>query len=322
MNKTLIICGPTATGKTGFGLKVAHKFSGEIVSADSRQVYEGMDIVTGKDIPYNLKPKTSNLKWRDRYLKYYEVGGIKVWLYDLVNPDEPFNVAFWKECTDLVITDIRQRGKLPVIVGGTGLFIKSLTGSLPLISVPSDPQLRQRLSDKSPGYLFNYLNKLDSIRAAAMNSSDRSNPRRLIRAIEISLNHFPPSLWLREGAGGEFDRNSILNIGLTAPRTRLYRLVDARVESRLAQGAAEEAAGLLKKFGSDLPSLAGSGYALFLSPEDLVTKWKYKEHADVRGQLTWFSKQPNIRRFNISIPDWQIPALKLIRVWYNKKTRH
>ena len=320
--KVLIICGPTATGKTRFGLQMAKKFKGEIVSADSRQVYVGMDIVTGKDLPSNLKSQISNLKWRDRNLGFYEIGGIKVWLYDVVSPNEPFNVAFWKECADIVIADIRSRDSLPVVVGGTGLYLKSLTHSLSQISVPPHQILRTQLAAKSAKYLFNYLNKLDPNRASRLNSSDRANPRRLIRAIEIALssNQPPPSLLaktraegenLREGRGGSY-----LTIGLTAPRAELYRRVDLRVDDRLRQGAEAECQRLVSKYGWDLPSFTASGYRALRSSEP-KTIWSNLEHAYIRRQLTWFTHKPDVRWFDITASRWQSRAQELISSWYN-----
>lgn len=296
MTKILIICGPTATGKTKFGLNLARKFEGEIISADSRQVYVGRNIIYGKDLPANLKPQTSNLKWRDRYLKYYEVEGIKIWLYDVVSSNEPFNIAFWKECADLVIVDILERKKLPVVIGGTGLYLKSLSQSLSQISVPTNLLLRNKLANKSPKYLFNYLNKIDSTRAASLNSSDRKNPRRLFRAIEISLYLSPPSTKLGEGGrGGEI--SDFLLIGLTAPRDILYKLVDQRVADRIAAGAKRED-----------PSLAGD-----------PSGWKSSEHAIVRHQLTWFKKQPGTIWFDVSTPTWDTAAIQLVQNWYNNR---
>jgi len=279
-NKILILCGPTATGKTGFGIKVAKKFDGEIISADSRQVYTGKNLIHGKDLPANIKYQQSNIKWRNRYLKFYVVDGVKVWLYDIVNPGEDFSVAYWKECADLVIADTLSRGKLPIIVGGTGLYIKSLTQNLSQITVPRNENLRNQLQNKSVKYLFNYLNSLDSIRATQMNLSDRQNPRRLIRAIEISLakEELRPSLKLREGVGVSY-----CQIGLTTGRGKLYDLVNRRISDRISAGAASEDAGL-----ADSPA-----------------RWQGLEHGIVRHQLTWFKKQSGITWFDITRPGWQ-----------------
>lgn len=288
MNKILVICGPTATGKTKFGLKIAQKFDGEIISADSRQVYTGKNLVHGKDLPPNLKPQVSSLTWRGRDLKFYEVAGVKIWLYDVLEPGQTFNVSFWKECADLVIGDILKRNKLPIVVGGSGLYLKSLTLSLSQISVPSHPILRFKLAEKSVKYLFNYLNKIDSFKAASLNVSDRNNPRRLLRAIEISLN---PSTTNSKPTSYE-----ILQIGLTASRSLLYQRIDRRVLERIAQGASKE------------DSILAANPA----------HWQFLEHKIARQQLTWFKKQSDIVWFTISDQDWEEKSIKTIQNWYNK----
>lgn len=322
MQKLLIISGPTATGKTSFGLEIAKKFNGEILSADSRQVYIGMDIVTGKDLPLNIKYQTSNIKWKNRYLKYYLFNNIKVWLYDIVSPDEPFNVSFWKECADLVIADIFSRGKLPIVVGGTGLYLKSLTQPMSQISIPPNPKLRKQLEDKSPEYLFDYLHRLNPLSSVNINRSDRFNPRRLIRAIEIALHHNLPPLKLRGGSGGCYeksDNRTILHLCLTAPKDYLYSRIDQRVDDRIKAGAIEEAQNLLKKYSPDLPSMTSCGYRAFLDP-DPVAKWKTLEHQYARRQLIWFKKKSRQIIFDISQPDWKTNTLNTVQSWYNKNT--
>lgn len=300
MDKVLIICGPTATGKTKFALEVAKKFKGELVSADSRQVYVGKNLVYGKDLPSGTSPHPSRLKWRGRRLSFYGVDGIKIWLYDVVNPGEPFSVAFWKECADLVITDIIVRHHLPIVVGGSGLYLKSLSQSLFQISIHPLPELRRLLADKSVDYLFDYLNKVDPSRAASLNRSDRANPRRLLRAIEISLSDkSSPRLGedARE-AGGEVQTGSglsFLQIGLTAPRVKLYAMIDDRVHARIAAGAAAED-----------PAAAAH-----------PVEWQAHEHGLARRQLTWFRKQPAIHWFDITGARWQAQAEDLIASWYN-----
>ena len=132
MEKLLIICGPTATGKTKLGIKLAKKFNGEIVSADSRQVYKGMDIGTGKEV--------EDGKW--------VVDEIPIWLLDIVNPDYRFNVADYKKCADVVLDDIWKQGKLPILVGGTGFYIKAVIDGIGTMGVPPDWELRKILSAK------------------------------------------------------------------------------------------------------------------------------------------------------------------------------
>ena len=289
MNKILIICGPTAMGKTKLGINMAKKLNGEVVSADSRQVYIGKNLVHGKDLPSHLEPQISNLTWRDRYLKYYEVNGVKIWLYDIVSSGKEFNVSYWKECADLVISDILSRNHLPMVVGGTGLFIKSLTQPLSHIYIPPHSLLRIKLANKSAGYLFNYLNKIDSIRAASLNISDRHNPRRLIRAIEISLSGSPTM-------NHKLTNYELFSIGLTAPRAELYKRIDQRIVGRIAAGAAAEDSTL----AADPP------------------RWQFQEHQIARRQLTWFAKQPHIHWFDVTSPSWQREAEKLVIGWYNQ----
>src|SRR3989344_1949295 len=181
MNKSLIICGPTATGKTSFGLEIAKQFSGEIISADSRQVYIGMDVITGKDIPPGFHQVTSDIMWHGQPLSYYTDGQTRIWLTAVVDPSDQFNVSFWQECALLVLNDIHQRHKLPIVIGVTGLYIKSLIQDMPNIRVSPDAKLRHKLSSQSVDYLFNYLNTLNHATAHSLNESDRQNPRRLIR---------------------------------------------------------------------------------------------------------------------------------------------
>ncbi|MDO8488478.1 MAG: hypothetical protein Q7S31_04220 [bacterium] len=290
MDKVLIVCGPTATGKTNLGIELAREFNGEIVSADSRQVYIGKNISYGKDLPPSLLPRLSTLKWQGRLLKYYEVEGIPIWLYDVVKEKVQFSVSSWLECAQLVIKDILTRQKLPIVVGGSGLYLKSLLKSLPQISIPPSPQLRQDLADKDTDYLFEYLNQIDPVKAASMNESDRQNPRRLVRAIEITVQDSQvPLTWTT----ANYDW---LQIGLTSAKDQLYKRIDERVDERIAAGANQEN-----------PDLAAH-------PQ----KWREMEHQIARGQLTWFRKQPGITWFDIFQPDWPSQAKQVIRSWYNK----
>jgi tRNA dimethylallyltransferase len=214
MEKLLIICGPTATGKTNLGIKLAKKLGGEIVSADSRQVYRGMDIITGKEVNFE----------------------IKTWLIDLVNPDEKFNVADYYGLAWKVIEDIWKRGKLPIVVGGTGFYFKALLEGIGTMGVGPDWELRKQLTNYSINELTNYLDKIDPERSRRMNESDRKNPRRLIRAIEV----------VRSGKGQMVnDKCKVANvnkyiIGLRALSEVLYKRIDQRVEERVKMGAEEE----------------------------------------------------------------------------------
>lgn len=308
-NPALIICGPTATGKTALALELARQYNGEIVSADSRQVYAGMTIVTGKDLPDASPAVRSPLKWRDRFLPYYLVRGIKIWLYDIVSPPETFNVAFWHECAHLVITDILSRRKLPIVVGGTGLYLKSLTHSLANITIPPNPQLRQQLSHLSVLEQFDYLQRVNPAVASALNLSDRRNPRRLTRALEISLSGQTPS------AATPLNLDCFL-LGLTAPLPVLYAQIDQSVLSRLRAGAGGEARRLAARYSPDLPSFTACGYPALLSSRPFPA-WTSAEHAYARRQLTWFKKQPGVNWIDTTTSLWRNKAQKMVSQWYN-----
>ncbi len=187
-NQLLIICGPTAIGKTNLAIKLAKALNGELVSADSKQVYKGMDIGTGKDLPKSSKLQfpSSNLRLKNFQIGYYSLDSIPVWLLDIVNPDYRFSVADYVECAHRVMADIHLRGKLPIMVGGTGFYIKGVVDGIETLGVEPDWDLRQKFNYLGVEELQEKLRKLDPTRLKAMNESDRNNPRRLIRAIEIS----------------------------------------------------------------------------------------------------------------------------------------
>ena len=157
--KLLIIIGPTATGKTDLAIHLAQKYHGEIVSADSRHVYQGMDIGTGKDIDEKSKLKTPCLSGRQENSKlqknkkfsigYRSKEGIPIWLVDIVPPDYQFNLGEYFKIAQQIIKDIWERKKLPIVVGGTGLYIKALLKPLTLIAIPPDADLRKQLNKLS-----------------------------------------------------------------------------------------------------------------------------------------------------------------------------
>lgn len=294
MNKLLIICGPTATGKTKLGIDLAKKFNGEIISADSRQVYQGMDIGTGKD-------------------------DLKTWLVDVVKPDFRFNVADYKKCAEAAIEDILKRGKLPIIVGGTGFYIKAITEEIETIGVEPDWELRAKLTNYQINELRIALERLDPKRWQKMNESDRQNSRRLIRAIEIARK--PAG---RQDQSPNFDT---LFIGLTAPNEILYQRIDQRVKARVEAGLEDEIRNLLKKgynwensaLGTTLAYSEWRGYfENQKNKEEVILRWKFDEHGYARRQMTWFKKNPKINWFDITKQNFQEEVEKEVENWYSK----
>ena len=181
--KLLVIVGPTASGKSELAVKLAKKFHGEIISADSRQVYRGLNIGTGKIAGKWLTWKRSFQVFGNGVSKLFVYKKIRHYCIDFISPKKTYTVAEYKKCAEAAIKDITAKGKLPILAGGTGFWIDALVYDMALPEVPPDQKLRRRLEKKSAAELLKILQKLDPERAKTI---EQKNPRRLIRAIEIA----------------------------------------------------------------------------------------------------------------------------------------
>lgn len=322
MNKLLVICGPTSTGKTSLAIKIAKKFNGEIVSADSRQVYRGMDIGTGKDTPKNSSIEYENSdEWG-----FYVINDIKVWGYDLAEPQEDFNVSRYIKFANKIIKRIQQNGKLPILTGGTGLYIKGVVDGIPTASVPKNDKLREKLESWTAGELYENLSQLDSLKAASLNASDKGNPRRLIRAIEVAQ-------WRLSNGGSETaerpgGKNSVLQIGLFGPMELIISKIEKRIKDRVDAGIKKEIVGLIKNgVNWENQSMMSIGYRQWKSyfedipqgsDEDTVLEeWKREEIKYAKRQMTWFKKDKRIKWFDITNRGFPENVEKLIKSWYS-----
>lgn len=323
MKKLLVICGPTATGKTKLALFIAKKFSGELVSADSRQVYKDMDIGTGKDLPVDSKFINSDIKLKGKSIGYYTEGTVRIWGYDLVKPQEGFSVAQYIDVTRKIIKDIWGRSKLPILVGGTGLYIKGLIDGISTAGVAQDISLRKTLRKKSAKELFEILASLDPIRSATLNLSDRNNPRRLIRAIEIAKGKTKD---LKENYKGLSEsRANILFVGLKLIPNKLKEKVDERVEKRVKNGFENELMRLLRKdIKWDMQAMSSLGYAQWKSylkgakeKSVVIDEWKKKERRYAKRQVIWFKRDRRINWFDIGKKNYMRDIEKLVRKWYD-----
>ncbi|HUW24409.1 MAG TPA: tRNA (adenosine(37)-N6)-dimethylallyltransferase MiaA [Patescibacteria group bacterium] len=305
MNKILTIAGPTATGKTSLAVKLAKEFNAEIVSADSRQVYKGMDIITGKETAER----------------------VKIWLYDVVEPNQKFSVADFYRLAWGAIQDIWKRGKLPILVGGTGFYVQAALEGIGTMGIEPNWELRERLFHCSVDLLFKTLEKLDPKRSRRMNESDRKNPRRLIRAIEIATRVQNSKLKVKSDSS-KFKNLDKLLIGLTAPLQVLYRRIDERAEERVRMGAEEEIKKLLGEGYDWDNSVLGStiGYREWrdyfegkAARDEVIQRWKYDEHNYARRQMTWFRKtlrQVQGKWFDVDEEGWQEKVEMLVKAWY------
>lgn len=306
-NKLLVVCGPTATGKTSLSFKLAKEFVGEIVSADSRQVYKYMDIGTGKE-------------WDE---------DVKIWGYDLVDPRENYSVSDYFREIKYVIEDIWKRGKLPIIVGGTGLYIKSLIDGIATVDIPKNENLRESLEKMSVVELFEKLATLDSAKAASLNTSDSKNSRRLVRAIEVAVWSIENSTQkhIVEKREKVLDKNvDLLMVGLTAPLSDISNNIDNRVEKRMNDGFIDEVETLLRMGVSwRNQSMNTLGYKesekFFkegLSYEEFISEWVRNELRYVKRQMTWFKKDKRIDWFNVKDIDYKERLANLVSKWYSR----
>ena len=269
------IVGPTAGGKSALAMALAPIFDGEIVGADSRHVYRGLDIGTGK-------PPAA-----DRALVPHH-------LIDIVDADGEFSVAHYQEQAAAAIADIDGRGRLPMLVGGSGHYVRALLEGYRLPKVPPDPELRRELGARAASEgaesLLRELESLDPVSAARI---DPRNTRRLVRAIEVSRAVGRP--FSEVGGRGPSPYRALV-IGVTAPRPELYGRIDARVDVMIAAGWADEVRGLLDRgLDAALTSMSSLGYPVMvehvrdgLTLDEAARRIKLQTHRFARRQYTWF----------------------------------
>ena len=286
--KVILILGPTASGKSDLAIKIAKLFNGEIISADSRQVYKGMDIGTGK-VP---KDKIQDTCLR-RQAEYYS-SGIRHHLLDVVDPKEYFSVAQYQKLALEAIKDIQQRSKLPILCGGTGLYISSVVEGWKLPNVPPNAKLRQELEGLNTEQLSQKLRELDPKRATTI---DKNNKHRLIRAIEIATLKGLVLPLIKE-----MPKWDILILGIKKNKEELKQLIKIRLEKRLKQGMIDEVK-KLKKQGITSKRLEDFGLEYHwlnrhLEKKITLLEMKEKLYQDschyAKRQMTWFKKIPNV----------------------------
>jgi len=275
MNRLLAVVGPTGVGKSRLALRLAKALDGEIVSADSRQVYRYMDIGTDKSSP---RERTS----------------VPHHLIDIVNPDEDFSLAQYQQLAYKAIEDINKRQKPALLVGGSGLYVWSVLEGWQIPAVAPDPEFRRRLEEKAAGEggdeLYRELAQLDPVAAQKI---DPRNVRRTIRALEVQHNAEAP---ISQMQGKKAPLLQTRIIGLTADRPELYRRIDLRVDKMIKRGMVDEVRHLIERgYDTGLPAMSGIGYkqiAMYLKGEltlaDAVRQTKFESHRLARHQYSWF----------------------------------
>jgi tRNA dimethylallyltransferase len=289
-NKILVILGPTSSGKTGLAVQIAHKYDGEVIGADSRQVYKYMDIGTGKDLEeYILKSKVKGQ--RSKVIEYH--------LIDVVHPNAEYNLVKYVRDSQKAIKDVLSRGKLPIICGGTGLYIQALVDGYNLSDAKPDKKLREKLEKLNVSQLFEKLKKINIKFAEKLNDSDRKNRRRLVRYIEISSLK-EAKLPIGSLASKKNEDYNYEIIGLNPDKEilleRIYKRIIARLEKEDMVGEVE---GLHEKYGVAWKRLIYFGleyrfitYYLLgkLSYDEMIEKLNIATRQFAKRQLTWFRR--------------------------------
>jgi tRNA dimethylallyltransferase len=280
----IVILGPTASGKTEMGLELAKKFNGEIINADSRQIYREMDIGTGKiESQKSIKSKVYKVK-------------NSIHLINIINPNQKFSLSQYKKLAIKTINNIHKRGKIPILVGGTGLYISVIVDNLEIPKAAPNKKIRERLEKHTEKYLFKKLKKIDLKSAGTIGEN---NKRKLIRALEVyKITGKPFSAQQIKGK----PLFNILQIGIKTNREELYKKIDKRVDKMIKIGLIEETKKLSKKYSFSFPAMSGIGYfeiGLYLqdkiSLEEATQKIKFRTHQYARRQMTWFKKDERIK---------------------------
>jgi tRNA dimethylallyltransferase len=287
----VVILGPTAVGKTEVAVQLAGRLNGEIVSADSRLLYRGMDIGTAK-------PSADQLARVPHHL------------IDVADPDEIWSLASFQQTADNAIREIHQRGKLPILVGGTGQYLRAILEGWQPPKIAAQPQLRIALETWAGELGKEEIHRrLATVDADAAASIDPRNLRRTLRALEVIFGTGRRFSDQRKKTETEY---RVLQIGLTRPRAELYARIDERIQQMLDEGWLDEVKGLLAKgYNSDLPSLSAIGYSQLIdhlnggmSLEQAVEEIKRATRLFVRRQANWFKpSDPRIQWVEAGGPD-------------------
>ena len=277
--KVVVICGPTASGKTALSIELAKKINGEIVSCDSMQIYKEMDIGTAKTTKEEMQ-------------------GIKHYMLDIISPEERYSVADYKKEAKNAIREILKKGKTPIVVGGTGLYVDSLIYEIEYPNIEFDEEYRKKLEIQvEKEGLENLYEQAKKIDPEAIKKISQNDKKRIIRILEIyhatGYNKTEQERKSREKEP-EFDYKVY---GLNMPREKLYKRIDLRVDIMIKQGLIEEVEKIYKKYSKFPTAMQGLGYKEVveylnnnLTKEEMIEKIKQETRRYAKRQMTWFRK--------------------------------
>jgi len=289
--KVIVILGPTASGKTDWSLRLAKKYNGEIISADSRQVYKKMDIGTAKE-PGEWR---WNVSWNGLRRSYY-VQDVPHHLVDFLDPGKRFSAAEFRDRAVKYIKMAYRHGRTPIVAGGTGLYISSLIDNFYIPRIPPNRKLRKSLEEKSLDQLMELLTTLDS---DIIERIDKFNKRRIIRALEVCIMTGEPFSKQQKKGEQVFD---FLQIGIKTQKEVLHKRIEERVDKMVEKGLIQEIKNLLnQKYSWELPSMSGIGYKQFkcffensCTEKEALENLKRDTRQFARRQMTWFKRDKRI----------------------------
>jgi tRNA dimethylallyltransferase len=297
-SRLAVLCGPTSVGKTALAVRLAERLNAEVISADSRAIYRGMDIGTAK-------PSEEQRRQVPHHL------------IDVADPGETFTLADYQRLAQRAIVAVRRRGRLPLICGGTGLYVRAVVDNLAIPPVAPNRALRLELEAEAqahgPDHLHARLAARDPVAAASIHPR---NVRRVVRALEVAITTGQPVSALQQRGGPAIP---VAMVGLMMNRPALYAQIDARVEAQLAAGLVEEVTALLVRgIPADAPGMQALGYKEITGWlrgetgfDEAVRRLKHNTRQYARRQMTWFRRDPRITWIDIGSLD---PGALLERV--------
>jgi tRNA dimethylallyltransferase len=299
--RLVVIAGPTAVGKTALGIALAQRFDGEVINADSRYLYRGFDIGVAKPDPVERR-------------------GIPHHLIDILPPDGEMSLARYQDLAFAAIDGVLARANLPLLVGGTPLYVNAVVEGWHIPRVPPDPAFRATMEEQAAAQgieaLASRLRTVDPIAAERCGT----NVRRIIRALEVFAATGVP-MSAQEGKGPP--PYETLEIGLTMPRAELYRIIDDRVADQIENGLVAEVRSLLEGgISEDAPAMSSLGYRQLLpylhgesSLDDVIERIRLDTHRYVRHQETWLRRNPRLVWFDVTAPGWQTAVAQRVRAF-------
>jgi tRNA dimethylallyltransferase len=301
--RIVVVAGPTAVGKTALGVALAAEFDGEVVNADSRYLYRGFDIGVAKPDPAERR-------------------GVPHHLVDILPPDGEMTLARYQDLALDAIEMVLGRNKLPILVGGTPLYINAVVEGWTMPRVPPDPALRGALEAEARARGLETLQQ--RLRAVDPEAAERCglNLRRIIRALEVYAETGIPMSSQESKGPPPFEA---LELGLTMPRDALYRAVDDRVRSQIERGLVVEVRSLLERgVPENAPAMSSLGYRQLLpyirgesSLEQAIERIRHDTHRYVRHQETWLRRNPRLIWLDVTSPEWMTAAMRRVRAFLN-----